>query len=346
MGKLLTIVVPAYNAESYLRDNLESLCIEEAIKDTEVIIINDGSTDRTHEIGMEFFRRFPDTVRVIDKKNGGHGSGINRGIEEASGRYFKVVDADDWVERDAYIWLLQALRAQDTDIVASGFYWVIDNRSGCKENFKRKAEFQEPFKGVQYEKKYDFDDIAEKLYIKMHSLTIRTAILKEMLKEGLRIDENCYYVDAEYILYPIPYVKTISFIKNYVYMYRIGRIGQSVSPERMRKNEANYDKVLESLLRFYDACRTGNIDCSDEKLRYIEHIVARIVAGKIKILLSYPRSKEIKSKLKTFDRELCSKYPAVYTANLNNAVKLLRMSRYELYQVATAILQLRNGRTV
>ena len=343
MDKLLTIVVPAYNAESYLRDNLESLCIEEAIKDTEVIIINDGSTDRTHEIGMEFFRRFPDTVRVIDKENGGHGSGINRGIEEASGRYFKVVDADDWVERDAYMQLLHALETQDTDIVASGFYWVIDDRSGCKDNFKRKAEFQEPFKGVQYEKKYDFDDIAEKLYIKMHSLTIRTSILKEMLKEGLWIDENCYYVDAEYILYPIPYVKTISFIKNYVYMYRIGRIGQSVSPEQMRKNEANYDKVLDSLFRFHRLCQSGCMTCSGEKLHYIEQVISRIVAGKIKILLSYDHHSEAKQKLVNFERKLREEQPAIYAANKNKAIRLLRSSRYMLYPLAVKVLKFKSG---
>ena len=346
MDKLLTVVVPAYNAEAYLRDNLSSLCIEGALEDTEVLVINDGSTDATHDIATEYAERFPDTVRVIDKENAGHGSGINRGIEEARGQYFKVVDADDWVEKEPYLKLLRATREQATDIVASGFYWAYDDGSGHKDSFRRKAEFKEPFRGVEYGRAYDFDDIAHKLYIKMHSMTIRTSILKGTLRQGRRIDEHCYYVDAEYILYPIPSVQTVSFIEDFVYMYRIGRQGQSVSPDKMRQNAENYDRVLATLLSFHEACQSGSIACSQQKLRYIDQVTARIVAGKIKILLSMPRSREAKSRLKSFDQGLRRDYPAIYDANQNRAVELLRKSRYGLYGVAAEMLKLKCGRTV
>ena len=176
----------------------------------------------------------------------------------------------------------------------------------------------------------------------MHSMTIRTELLKDMLRQGRRIDEHCYYVDAEYILYPIPGVQTVSFIEDFVYMYRIGRQGQSVSPDKMRQNAENYDRVLASLLSFHEACRSGSIACSQQKLRYIEQVTARIVAGKIKILLSMPRSRETRSRLVAFDQSLHKDYPAIYAANQNRAVELLRKSRYGLYGVAAEMLKHKN----
>ena len=103
MEKILTVVVPTYNAEKYLRDNLESFEIPELMQDIEILIVNDGSTDHSLEIVREYAERYPDTYRVITKENGGHGSGINCGIECALGTYFKVVDADDWVGKEAFV---------------------------------------------------------------------------------------------------------------------------------------------------------------------------------------------------------------------------------------------------
>ena len=337
--KLLTVTVPAYNAEAYLDTCLTSLCQEEVLGELEVLVIDDGSTDGTGAVAERYAARYPETVRVIHKENGGHGSGINRGAEEARGKYFKVVDADDWVEREAFLHLIEFLRETEADIAASGFLWAYDDGSGNPESFRKKAEFKEPFPGVRYRETYRFDDIADRLYVKMHAMTIKTELLrKAVLEAGLRLDEHCYYVDAEYILYPIPYVETISFLPDFVYMYRIGRQGQSVSPERMQKNESNYDRVLQSLISFRDTCKSNGTVCL-EKLHYMDRVIARIVAGKIKILLSYPKSCEAKARLKAFDKELSMKYPAIYAANQNKAVEALRKSRYALYPVAVEMLR-------
>ena len=186
--------------------------------------------DRSHrKIADQYAKIYPDTVRVIHKENGGHGSGINCGIREARGRYLKVVDADDWVEPEAFSNLLDALAHTSDDAVVSGFYWRFDNGSGEESSFPSKAEMKEPFKGVKYGKSYVLDGIADQVYMKMHGITWRTEILRQM---PLSIDEHCYYVDAEYILYPIPWVRTVSFLPDFVYQYRIGRAGQSVSPEK------------------------------------------------------------------------------------------------------------------
>lgn len=335
MKKILTVVVPTYNAEKYLRDNLESFEIPELMQDIEILIVNDGSTDRSLDIAEEYTKRYPDTYRVITKENGGHGSGINCGIEHAQGTYFKVVDADDWVGKEALISLVKALKADNADVVYSGFLWTYDNGEADKTKFQTKAEIEIPFERVEYQKTYQFDDIADRLYMKMHNMTIRTEILRE---HQIRIDEHCYYVDTEYILYPIPYVKTISFVDAFVYYYRLGREGQSVGLEKMQKNEQNYDKVIHSLLGFYKKLGC-EILCSEKKQDYIAGIIARVTAGKVKIMLSFPASKEKKKELIQFEHHIRLDYPEIYSRNKNKAILLLRMSGYLLYYPASKMVR-------
>ena len=178
MEKVLTVIVPSYNAEAYIRHNLESFCIKRILDDIEILVINDGSYDHTADIAQEFVTRYPDSYKLINKENGGHGSGINCGIQNALGNYLKVVDADDWVDQDAFINLVEILKTCNADVIYSGFLWVFDNGESDMELCQRKAEFKEPFKHVVYQKKYVFDEVAEQLYMKMHNITIRTEILK------------------------------------------------------------------------------------------------------------------------------------------------------------------------
>lgn len=105
----LTVAVPCYNSAAYLRRALDSL--QEMPDDLEVIIVNDGSTDETEEIANEYATRF-DQIRVVNKENGGHGSAVNVGMREAKGDYFRVLDSDDWFDREALERVLEVLRGQ------------------------------------------------------------------------------------------------------------------------------------------------------------------------------------------------------------------------------------------
>ena len=322
--KVLSVIVPAYNAEKFIRDNLDSFCIDKIIDDVEVIVVNDGSEDSTADITEEYVKKYPRMFRLFNKKNGGHGSGINYGIKYARGRYFKVIDADDWVGREAFINLVEYLKCTDVDMVYSGFYWAYDD-GGDKSSFEIKTEFKFPFKDVIYNIIYKFDDIAEKVYIKMHNICFKTSIL---VQNNIIIDENSYYVDTEYILYPIPYIDTISFLEDMVYYYRIGRKGQSISIEKMKKNEKNYDLVLNSLFGFYDNLCTYH-GCSEAKKKYIASVVARVIAGKYKIMLSMDDIK--KNEIIKFEKNLKKNHPDIYRKNINLAVKALRITKYSTY---------------
>ena len=117
MEKILTVTVPSYNVEKFLENTLDSFVDERVLDDIEVLIVDDGSKDKTAEIGRKYEEKYPDTFRVISKENGGHGSTINRGIGEAKGKYFKVVDGDDWVDQDGFAELIQRLKTCDADYV-------------------------------------------------------------------------------------------------------------------------------------------------------------------------------------------------------------------------------------
>ena len=129
MEKILTITVPSYNVEKFLNQTLNSFIHDEILDDIEVLIVDDGSKDHTAEIGKEYEEKYPQSFRVISKENGGHGSTINRGIAEAKGRYFKVVDGDDWVNTEDFVRLIQKLKGCSADYVFTNYYEVNDELS-------------------------------------------------------------------------------------------------------------------------------------------------------------------------------------------------------------------------
>lgn len=340
-NKLLTIVVPSYNASNYLDCNLLSFLTPSVPENLEVIVVDDGSTDDTAKMADAYHEKYPETIRVIHKENGGHGSGINAGLRAATGKYFKVVDADDWVDHEALEKLLRYIESfhcayadhADSplipDVIYNNYYWRLTDETKVPDDYERKAEFTEPFNGVEYHKVYDFESVADQCYVKMHNMTVRTALLKE---NHIHIDEHHYYVDMEYILYPMPFVKTIAFLPDYLYQYQIGRSGQSMDPAKLRKNATQYDFVLESIFNYYDSC--CRIMTQPNKKKYIDRLISRFYAGRVKILLSMDEHGNRKKELLEMEERLKRDFTAIYKANINPAIKALRLSRYSIYSVA------------
>ena len=127
MDKLLTIIIPAYNVSGYIDQCLQSLIVEpDNLKYLDIVAINDGSKDDTLEKMQRYEELYPSAIRVIDKENGGHGSGINRGILEAKGKYLKVLDSDDWVDTNGLTNLISFIRdsVEDPDVIINPFEYV------------------------------------------------------------------------------------------------------------------------------------------------------------------------------------------------------------------------------
>lgn len=222
--KHLTITVPCFNSEQYLKRCIDSLVI--GGENVEIIIVNDGSTDRTGEIAEWYARQFPDIVTVVHKENGGHGSGVNMGLALASGMYFKVVDSDDWLEEGAYMELLENIERW----CEAGFgpdLLVCDYTYNHLETGTEKTIH---FKNVfPVGKVCTWDQIGAfrpSQYLVMHALVFRTDILR---KSGVVLPEHTFYVDNLFAYRPLSYVETIYYMNTALYQYYLGREDQSVN---------------------------------------------------------------------------------------------------------------------
>lgn len=226
--KLLSIAIPCYNSEAYMRKCIESLL--PGGEDVEILIVNDGSRDSTAQIAEEYAAAYPTIVKAIHKENGGHGSAVNTGLENATGLYFKVVDSDDWVLDSAYRKILDTL----TELTTEGelIDLLISNYVYEKEGEKRKKVIK--YKHVLPEDQvFTWNDVHrfhKGQYILMHSVIYRTRLLKEC---GLKLPEHTFYVDNLFVYEPLPYVKKMYYLNVNFYRYYIGRADQSVNEKVM-----------------------------------------------------------------------------------------------------------------
>lgn len=227
--KLLSIAIPCYNSEQYMRNCIDSLLV--GGEDVEILIVNDGSTkDRTAEIADEYAANFPSIVKAIHKENGGHGSAVNAGIANATGLYFKVVDSDDWVKESAYMQILDTLRQlaggrTALDMLISNFVYE-------KEGEKRKKvmHYRHMMPVGEMFTWEDCKHFRKGHYILMHSVIFRTKLLREC---QLCLPEHTFYVDNIYVFEPLPYVKNMYYLDVNFYRYYIGRADQSVNESVM-----------------------------------------------------------------------------------------------------------------
>ena len=244
--KLLTIAIPCYNSAAYMRRCIDSLIV--GGEDIEIIIVNDGSTDNTADIAKEYAQRFPSIVKVVNKENGGHGSAVNAGLENANGLYFKVVDSDDWVSQSAYDSIITHLKdllkdGKSVDMFISNFVYE-------KEGEKRKKVMKYRH-ALPEEQVFTWKDVRHfrvGQYILMHSVIYRTNLLREC---GLKLPEHTFYVDNVFVFNPLAYVKTMYYLDVNFYRYYIGREDQSVNENVMISRIDQQIKVNKLMVDYY-----------------------------------------------------------------------------------------------
>lgn len=239
--KQLTIAIPAYNAEAYLHKCLESMAgLDERL---EIIIINDGSTDSTAAIAQEFVNRYPNDIRLFSKPNGGHGSGINLAVQYAAGRYFKVVDADDWIVSENLKPLLDALEQTLADAVITG-YQTVNMKSGKIHSYSSECRYSG--QEISLEQLLEvYEEITS--CCSFHGLCYRTQMYKQ---SGLQLSEGIFYEDQEYATLPFAYVDKVLILPVYFYVYLIGNANQSVAFHNQVKRIGHIETVTGRILAF------------------------------------------------------------------------------------------------
>ena len=298
--KLISFAVPCFNSAEYMNKCIDSLL--KAGEEAEILIVNDGSTkDNTKEIADRYEREYPTIVKAIHKENGGHGDACNVGLENATGKYFKVVDSDDWVDEDALNEVMSRLRsftenAPDCVLVNYVYEHVynntrryVDYKKECPEN--RIFTFEET-------KRFEVGK-----FFTMHSLIYKTELLKEI---GLKLPKHTFYVDNILIYQPLPYVKSFYYINVDFYRYFIGRPDQSVAENVIMKRIDQHIRVTEIIIDCFDL---NSIAKTKPKLyKYmLSHVSILMTANSIFLIKigtpeSYKKKANIWKKLEDTDK--------------------------------------------
>lgn len=245
--KYISFAIPCYNSESYMEKAINSIL--PAGEDVEILIVNDGSKDHTSEIGKRYEEMYPTIIKLINKENGGHGDAVNSGLTHATGKYFKVVDSDDWVDQDSLMKILDTVKKfekEDTEVDM-----IISNYVYEKVGMEHKKVIH--YRNVLPQNQIlHWDDIGIfrlDQYILMHSVIYRTDMLKLC---QLKLPKHTFYVDNIYVYYPLPHVRTLYYIDTDFYRYFIGREDQSVNEKVMISRVDQQIFVTKTMISMYE----------------------------------------------------------------------------------------------
>lgn len=240
--KILSVIIPSYNSKPYLDKCLASLIVPDRMDQMDIIVVNDGSTDGSEAICQDYINRYPDSVSLINKENGGHGSAINAGSEAARGKYMKVLDADDWFNTESIPEFLDIISGASADVVLTCHH-TINISTGEIKNWRCFPD--EPGREYTMEEVMgnwkNFDRS-----LTFHGITYRTEFYRE---HGVKLAENVFYEDHEYATYPCCVAHTILPLGLFIYEYRIGDVSQSVSAENQLKRIDHTKMVIVKMLK-------------------------------------------------------------------------------------------------
>lgn len=216
MDKILTIIIPTYNMSEYLDTCLKSLIIESNL--LEVLIINDGSKDNSLDIAKKYEKKYPHIFRTIDKPNGNYGSCVNRGLKEATGKYVKVLDADDKFNTESLTNLIDIASKTVVDAFITDFSKFHIN--GREDNVTFNLPSNKPLQFTDYCCHKDI------INLWMHAIAYKRENLQAI---NYKQTEGISYTDQEWIFMPLTTIRTFMYIPGVLYIYTLGREGQTMS---------------------------------------------------------------------------------------------------------------------
>ena len=298
-NRILTVIIPIYNKQNLLRQCLDSFAVKSFTGRLEVLAIDDGSSDASLSIALEYNMVYPEIFKVIHKENGGVGSVMNTGLKNASGKYIKEVDADDYVHSDAMEDLLNFLGQCDSDMVLNPFE-VVD----ASGNYLKTHHIT----GLQNGKTYLLDEVLGKTEICIQNVTVRRQLLSE---NGFSFEETRYYVDVQFVSDSIYYAKTCTAVNRVLYCYRINQAEQSVSLESYIKNKDSFRRQTELLLQraFY---AKGNAASAAKEKRCRDYALG--YGAMLYMIYLMDGAEEADEEIKKFDDMFREKYPDLYAA--------------------------------
>lgn len=338
--KLITFAVPCYNSAAYMDKCIESLL--SGGEQVEIILVDDGSTrDDTPEICDRYARLYPDIIRVIHQPNGGHGEGVNQGLRNASGMYYKVVDPDDWLDRESLQKMLKKLEelsrgTKPLDMMILNYVY-----EHVEDNTSHAVGYHNVFPKDQIFSWKDCGKWRPGQYLLMHSVIYRTELLRNC---ALELPKHTFYVDNIFVYYPLPQVKTMYYMDLDLYRYFIGRQDQSVNESVMVSRVEQQILVTRLMFGYYDLSELKKTQPELEKymFRYLSMMLTIC-----NTLLNLKETPEALAEKKTLWKELTGNHPELRhrlrcfsLAGLSNAPgRVGRRAELGIYHLANRVFK-------
>lgn len=299
--KLLSIAIPSYNSESYMEHCIETLLF--GGERVEILIVNDGSKDGTAAIADKYAAKYPTIVKAIHQENGGHGEAVNAGLRNATGKFFKVVDSDDWVDEGAYRGILDVLEVYQDQIEL-----MISNYVYEKQGAKHK-KVMEYTKYLPVNRVFTWNDIKPfpiGKYLLMHSVIYKTQVLRDC---GLELPKHTFYVDNIFVFEPLPNIKHMYYLNVDFYRYFIGRDDQSVNEKVMIGRLEQQMRVNRIMAKSYSKMEIADEYLKKYMFNYLSIIttVSSILAIKSGTAEHLAMKDQLWADLKAIDKKLYRK---------------------------------------
>lgn len=260
----VSIIVPVYNVEKYLRKCLDSL-INQTLKAIEIICINDGSTDKSLEI-LEEYKNRDSRIILLNQENSGQSVARNRGIEIAKGEYLGFVDPDDWIDLDYYEKLYNAAISTNADIATAGIIRI----TGIKQ--KKFLQFNENTITENINLKFELCDVPEKSYI--WNKIYKTQKLKEI---NLKFEEGRIFEDCIFTPQALFFLGKMVTVPNTYYYY----LRRNNSTVKQRSQKANADSIY-AHKKASEFIKEHNIDISSHEPKTFRFKIFGVTIFKIR----------------------------------------------------------------
>ena len=310
--KIVTFSIAAYNMERWLEPCIESLIDDSVMEQIEIIVVDDGSKDRTAKIAQEYVDRYPRSIKLISKVNGGYGSTINTSLSIAEGEFFKQVDGDDFIITEHLKEYLDVLRSTDADVVYTVGEYRYEDGSPTDTYNCHLTPRKEP---------YQPNEAADRINLHLHCATFRSSMLR---KAKVNLPEHCMYTDLPLSLLGFCNATTVLSTPLHLYCSRIGRPGQSVSEEGYRKYVKDHARVtiLVASMRFGDA-QLENLT---------NRTSARLYSNTMEILLGMSPTDSQKTLAVSLDKDIQKLRPSIFKEKcIAPAVRLMHITGCSAY---------------
>ena len=324
--KILSVAVAACNIEKCIGECLGSFIWPGIAEKTEVIVTDGGSSDRTGEIAERFARRYPDTIRVLRQESRGRGCAVNSGLEHARGRYFFTVGGGDWLDASGMKTLIRYLEATDVDMVCAP-YGIFSMRTGREQIIPAAGN------GIGLYRALPAENGLKGTRVGSYGAVFRRKLLTD---NRIRFDTGLY-ADIEYLLYPLPYVRTVALLGKKVYICRAGGKGWDRGDTDPAAWEEEHRAVLSRLIGYFSE-HMHMLQGQSVKRSLIAERIAGMAGEQLSGYLRQGDREKYRDRTASLIEELMRAPEDVRQAALRiDALRLLKMTRLTAYPLLAAV---------